>query len=189
MARLCAHPFLLLRVRGWPTGRRPYAVARSLHQDKRVVSLAGQQCSLKFLDISARYTFKHSCTLHITVTELRNHPFLAMRTACIYTYLLFLLFPPLNATALPTAHAPSNGEETVSIEHPSATWSNEAIFTLIGVCVTVVGILIGLLSSPKLRQWLCKPFRCKQDTHPAYLSAMTPVCQQNLTWNERLFKD
>ena len=43
----------------------------------------------------------------------------------------------------------------------STVWSNEAIFTLIGVCVAVAGILIGLVSSPKLRQWLCKPFKCK----------------------------
>jgi hypothetical protein len=87
---------------------------------------------------------------------------------------------------LPTLHAPSSEEATVSINHPSAAWSNEAIFTLIGVCVTVVGILIGLLNSPELRQWLCKPFKCKQDTHPACLSAMT---HQNLTFNERFFKD
>jgi hypothetical protein len=44
----------------------------------------------------------------------------------------------------------------------STAWSKEAILTLVGVCVAILGILVGLLSSPKLRQWLCKPFKCKQ---------------------------
>ena len=43
-------------------------------------------------------------------------------------------------------------------------WSRQDIFTLVSVCVAVAGILIGLLlASPKLREWLCHPFKCKRN--------------------------
>ncbi|RII08779.1 hypothetical protein CUC08_Gglean007175 [Alternaria sp. MG1] len=39
-------------------------------------------------------------------------------------------------------------------------WSRQDIFTLVSVCVAIVGIFIGALgASPTLREWLCKPFR------------------------------
>lgn len=41
-------------------------------------------------------------------------------------------------------------------------WSRQDIFTLVSVCVAIVGIFIGALgASPTLRVWLCKPSRCK----------------------------
>jgi hypothetical protein len=41
-------------------------------------------------------------------------------------------------------------------------WSRQDIFTLVSVCVAIAGIFIGALgASPTLREWLCKPFRCK----------------------------
>jgi len=85
----------------------------------------------------------------------------------MFPYLLFLLAFPANGIAFPILYTVLHRQETVATERPSSVWSNEAIFTLIGVCVAVVGILLGLISSPKLRQWFCKPFRCKQPTHPA----------------------
>jgi hypothetical protein len=55
---------------------------------------------------------------------------------------------------LPTANASA-----------SSPWSNEAIFTLIGVIVTVLGIFITLLfSSSKLRTWLAYPFQCESSS-------------------------
>ncbi|EUC43232.1 hypothetical protein COCMIDRAFT_28304 [Bipolaris oryzae ATCC 44560] len=36
-------------------------------------------------------------------------------------------------------------------------WSKEAVLTLIGVCVAIFGILVGLVASPRARRWLCSP--------------------------------
>jgi len=93
--------------------------------------------------------------------------------ACIHPALLFLLLFSVNSIASPTLHAPLHQEGTVSTEYPSTVWSNEAIFTLVGVCVAVVGVLIGLLSSPRLRQWLCKPFRCKRRIQAVFYRHLT----------------
>jgi hypothetical protein len=43
-----------------------------------------------------------------------------------------------------------------------ARWSRQDIFTLVSVCVAVIGIFIGVLvASPVVRKWLYTPFRCK----------------------------
>jgi uncharacterized membrane protein YcjF (UPF0283 family) len=81
---------------------------------------------------------------------------------------LFLLLLADDINASPLASMMTRQSDTTMDAHvvdtldaPTA-WSNEAIFTLVGVCVAILGILIGLLSSPKLRQWLCQPLKCKQ---------------------------
>ncbi|EUC39009.1 hypothetical protein COCCADRAFT_21740 [Bipolaris zeicola 26-R-13] len=37
-------------------------------------------------------------------------------------------------------------------------WSKEAVLTLVGVCVAIFGILIGLVTSPKAKRWLWSSF-------------------------------
>jgi ABC-type phosphate transport system permease subunit len=41
-------------------------------------------------------------------------------------------------------------------------WSKQDVLTLVGVCVGVVTVIIGLVgvlvASPKTREWLCRPF-------------------------------
>jgi hypothetical protein len=41
-------------------------------------------------------------------------------------------------------------------------WSRQDIFTLVSVCVAVIGIFISVLvASPAVRKWLYTPFHCK----------------------------
>ncbi|KAH8730203.1 hypothetical protein GQ44DRAFT_701006 [Phaeosphaeriaceae sp. PMI808] len=68
--------------------------------------------------------------------------------------LLVLLTCVLLVNAAPSSPPPTSTEDS--------TWSNEAIFTFIGLFIAVLGIIVTLvLSSSRIRQWLCCPFRCK----------------------------
>jgi len=58
--------------------------------------------------------------------------------------------------------------DTVNQQHPTTSaraqtrWSRQDIFTLVSVCVAVVGIFIAVLvASPTLREWLYRPFHRK----------------------------
>lgn len=73
--------------------------------------------------------------------------------------LLFLVMVAV-ASAAPLATDLSHSMPRTT-QSPATSWSNEAIFTLIGVCLAALTFLIGLLSSPKLRRWLCRPFNCE----------------------------
>jgi len=59
---------------------------------------------------------------------------------------------------------PNHHQRPTGRDQTRAGWSRQDIFTLVSVCVAVAGILIGLLlASPKLREWLCDPFKCKRN--------------------------
>ncbi|KAH5383761.1 hypothetical protein HBI33_107380 [Parastagonospora nodorum] len=61
--------------------------------------------------------------------------------------------------AAPPPNPSSSTDAPIKSITTSSTWSNEAIFTLIGVVIAVTGIFVTLLlSSPKLRQWISYPF-------------------------------
>lgn len=77
---------------------------------------------------------------------------------------LFLLLLATDIDAGPFRSASTRRSDKAFSQDATAGWSMEAIFTLIGVCVAVLGVLVGLLSSRKLRKWLCKPVKCKQRT-------------------------
>jgi hypothetical protein len=87
-------------------------------------------------------------------------PFNAMARSSSQVLLLLLWATDIDGRPLRPALTHRSGK--ASTQDTTVGWSNEAIFTLIGVCIAALGILIGLLSSPKLRQWLCKPLKCKQ---------------------------
>ncbi|KAH4108043.1 hypothetical protein HBI26_231240 [Parastagonospora nodorum] len=65
------------------------------------------------------------------------------------------------AAPLPHPAIPSTTEaRPITSTSASSTWSNEAIFTLIGVIVAITGILVTLLLSfSKLREWISYPFK------------------------------
>ncbi|KAF1939134.1 hypothetical protein EJ02DRAFT_457182 [Clathrospora elynae] len=66
---------------------------------------------------------------------------------------------PLSTCLVPQC-APLHLRSSTHYNLLSPGWSNEAILTLVGVCVAVVGIFTGLVtSSSKLREWLYVPFR------------------------------
>ncbi|KAH6870800.1 hypothetical protein BKA58DRAFT_385841 [Alternaria rosae] len=57
------------------------------------------------------------------------------------------------------ADSPSSQSFSTS-DRPQTTWSRQDIFTLVSVCVAVVGIVIGLLiASPKSREWIQEPLK------------------------------
>jgi len=90
-----------------------------------------------------------------------------MPRSCSQVLLLLLWASDIDAGPLRPALTHRSGK--ASTQDATVGLSNEAILTLIGVCIAALGILIGLLSSPKLRQWLCKPFKCKQQIQPVSL--------------------
>ncbi|KAH6870712.1 hypothetical protein BKA58DRAFT_458282 [Alternaria rosae] len=79
--------------------------------------------------------------------------------ALIYLCVLFLFLFAAKVNAGSRSSIAPRQDGNVPDNHTLTGWTNEAIFTLVGVCVAVAGILIGLASSPKLRQWVCKPFK------------------------------
>ena len=81
--------------------------------------------------------------------------------ALAFLSVLFILLFAAKVDAGPRTFILQRQDRNTSDEKASTRLSNEAIFTLVGVCVAVAGILIGLVSSPRLRQWLCKPFKCE----------------------------
>jgi hypothetical protein len=77
--------------------------------------------------------------------------------------LLFVAFA--DAVSIPSTRNNNNNNTSDSVQ---LGWSRQDILTLIGVCIAVVGVLAAVLvSSPGLRERLCTPFECKQDSHPA----------------------
>lgn len=88
---------------------------------------------------------------------------------------IFVLF---SSTCAEAVSIPS-GHDDISTGNPNANrkgWSRQDTITLAGVCVAVLGILIGVLvASPQLREWLCIPFRRKLNP---YLEQQTSL---NLT--------
>jgi ABC-type phosphate transport system permease subunit len=72
-----------------------------------------------------------------------------------------LLLPTANAIAVPRCSLP----KTLAPRQPigyNTTWSKQDILTLVGVCVAIVTVIIGLLgvlaASPRLRKWLYRFF-------------------------------
>ena len=62
------------------------------------------------------------------------------------------------------------------------TWSKQDILTLVGVCIAIVTVIIGLVgmlvASPRLRRWLYKPYhwlkrrlQFGEYSHPKLLSS------------------
>lgn len=55
-----------------------------------------------------------------------------------------------------------NHKASVTSDQVSTSWSRQDIFTLVSVCVAVVGIFIGVLvASPAVREWLYRPLYCE----------------------------
>ncbi|OAG24953.1 hypothetical protein CC77DRAFT_1004638 [Alternaria alternata] len=80
----------------------------------------------------------------------------------LITAILFLPITLLDASPILTIRdmASLNHKASVASDQLSTRWSRQDIFTLVSVCVAVVGIFIGaLVASPTVRQWLYRPFR------------------------------
>ena len=81
--------------------------------------------------------------------------------------LLFVQVLPSNAVVVPIRSLVGsypNGAVPVTGEQ---SWSKQDVLTLVGVCVAVVTVIIGLIgvliASPKTRAWLCRPiYRLKR---------------------------
>jgi ABC-type phosphate transport system permease subunit len=75
--------------------------------------------------------------------------------------ILFAQISPTNALA--------TAIRSITESYPSVTvtpatgqrWSKQDVLTLVGVCVGVVTVVVGLVgvlvASPKTREWLCRP--------------------------------
>jgi hypothetical protein len=64
------------------------------------------------------------------------------------------------AQAAPASPPPTNDPQTSIGSTAAPAWSKEAIFTLVGILVALVGILVMvILSSARVRGWLYYPFK------------------------------
>ena len=81
----------------------------------------------------------------------------------LITAILFLPFALLDASPTVAIHdiASLNYKTSVTSNQVHTTWSRQDIFTLVSVCVAIIGIFIGVLvASPAVREWLYRPFHC-----------------------------
>jgi hypothetical protein len=75
---------------------------------------------------------------------------------------LIFLTCTLAVHAMPASPSQTNTTQRSEPDTSHSSWSREEIFTFIGVVIAISGMIVTLLlSSSKLRQWLCCPFRCK----------------------------
>jgi hypothetical protein len=87
-------------------------------------------------------------------------------------FLILLPFSTTHASAVP--HCSLIARQSVPLR-----WSKQDILNLVGVCVAVITVIVGvsavLVASPKLRRWVYKPFyrfipylRSGKCSHPRY---------------------
>jgi hypothetical protein len=80
--------------------------------------------------------------------------------------LVFWFIPCIEAVSIPSVR---DGQSSTPGDPARTSWSRQDIFTLIGVCVAITSILVGLLVAlPGLRGWLCKPFHRKLNPHSTH---------------------
>jgi ABC-type phosphate transport system permease subunit len=67
----------------------------------------------------------------------------------------------MHALAIPIRSLAEDYSNTAVTPASGQYWSKQEVLTLIGVCVGVVTVIIGLVgvlvASPKIREWLCMP--------------------------------
>jgi hypothetical protein len=84
---------------------------------------------------------------------------------CLSLVFIFLV-NSLAVQAIPAPPSQTNTTQRSEPDTPQSSWSKEDIFTFVGVVIAITGVLVTLVvSSSKVRQWLCCPFGCKQRTY------------------------
>jgi phosphoglycerol transferase MdoB-like AlkP superfamily enzyme len=67
----------------------------------------------------------------------------------------------MHALAIPIRSLAEDYSNTAVTPASGQYWSKQDVLTLIGVCVGVITVIIGLagvlVASPKIREWLCMP--------------------------------
>jgi ABC-type phosphate transport system permease subunit len=75
---------------------------------------------------------------------------------------LFAQIRPINALAIAIRSLAGIYPSVAVTPAIDQRWSKQDVLTLVGVCVGVVTVVIGLVgvlvASPKTREWLCRPF-------------------------------
>jgi ABC-type phosphate transport system permease subunit len=75
---------------------------------------------------------------------------------------LFAQIRPINALAIAIRSLAGSYPSVAVTPAIDQRWSKQDVLTLVGVCVGVVTVVIGLfgvlVGSPKTREWLCRPF-------------------------------
>lgn len=83
-----------------------------------------------------------------------------MQALQVYVFLFAQLFPR-NVLAMPIRSLAESQPGAVIIPVDNGYWSKQDVLTLIGVCIAIVTVFIGLagllVASPSTREWLCKP--------------------------------
>lgn len=97
--------------------------------------------------------------------------------ACKLSALLFVQVFPSNAMVIPIRSLVENYSSAAIPATGAQPWSKQDVLTLVGVCVAVVTVIIGLIgvliASPKAREWLCRPIFWL--TQRGSLSKRTPL--------------
>jgi hypothetical protein len=98
--------------------------------------------------------------------------------------LQFALLFPIDVLAVPIRSLPESSTSVAVTPAGGQHWSRQDILTLIGVCIAVVTVIIGLVgvlvASPATRDSLCAPVywsaqRVRRSKHPLFRLAQYKV--------------
>jgi hypothetical protein len=110
---------------------------------------------------SKRMSFAHSLSLVCFLTQSNKFGFKMTPLITASLSLHIALIAAFPTQAVRDADFNSQQSSTTS-DTISTRWSRQDIFTLVSVCVAVIGIFIGVLvASPAVRKWLYTPFHRK----------------------------
>jgi ABC-type phosphate transport system permease subunit len=83
-----------------------------------------------------------------------------MQASTLFAFVLTQNFV-MHALAIPIRSPTGDSPNTAVTPAIRQHWSKQDVLTLIGVCVGVVTVIVGLVgvlvASPKIREWLCMP--------------------------------
>ncbi|OAG24980.1 hypothetical protein CC77DRAFT_296360 [Alternaria alternata] len=125
-----------------------------------------RESSLFFSAIQIYSTNSMRLNTHSSTNGMRlnTHELYVPNIMSLVIAILLLSVASIEASPILPVHNEQLGYDRVPTDsnQQQLGWSRQDIFTLVSVCVAIVGIFIGALgASPTLRVWLCKPSRCK----------------------------
>lgn len=100
-----------------------------------------------------------------------------MQAPQVYLWLFTQLFPG-DVFAMSIRSLAEGHSDAATIPVVNEHWSKQDLLTLLGVCVAIVTVVIGLagllVASPSTRKWLCKPvywfaWRVQRSKHLSFI--------------------
>ncbi|RII09108.1 hypothetical protein CUC08_Gglean007509 [Alternaria sp. MG1] len=114
-----------------------------------------------------------------------------MQAPQVYLWLFTQLFPG-DVFAMSIRSLAEGHSDAATIPVVNEHWSKQDLLTLLGVCVAIVTVVIGLagllVASPSTRKWLCKPvywFAWRVQRSSEHPSVLSPKCRTSTIKNWR----